>query len=628
MTIGDVKQLIECSCVMSHEALLTAFLEISGQLIETMTALEGHRSASGEFALQYQQMKEKADGYEEDNRRLNHLVNQLRQQVLELQDQLHLSRKDQFGRKTEQASALQESTADSKPEDPVEEESGQETEPGNTHKRPALFFQGKTSRGKRQKGQRNKDLENLPVKNEILFDLDEITKLYGSDFEIFQWETRDTVEYIPASLYKKREWIPVIAAGLCRELIRMPAPASLFRGSFVSVSLLAGIAYRKFTLAFPLYRQEMEWASIGITIRRQTMDNWLNRAAVMFLYPVYQYICSLFRGLGYSQCDETPVQVIHDGRAAGSKSYFWYHTTSELTTGIKLVAVCFELTRAAQHLFDFFGDDYGGVLMDDAYSAYFAFENASNGKVTVCCCNLHARRKFVKAFEVRKLDGMTNEQIEELPDFKVIRMYGEIYHIETALKELTPEARLERRQNEVKPVFDRMIKYVDSLDPETTTYSNYLSEAISYMQRHKKDLSSFLSDPMIPADNQYVKRKIKNAALGRRNYLFCYSKDRAEANAIYYTLVETARVNGAHPYYYLKYLLEKMPALIDQKTTSDGDSWLKEMMPWSPAYKTYEKKAVKEDLNFIGDDGTFRPPKYRRTGLATDGITSLKAGTG
>ncbi|MCD8133883.1 MAG: IS66 family transposase [Clostridiales bacterium] len=507
MTIGDVKQLMECSCGMPHGALPAAFLEVSGQLIETMTALEGHLSSSGELALQYQQMKEKADGYEEDNKRLNSLVNQLRQQILDLQDQLHLSRKDQFGRKTEQASALPENTADNKPEDPVEEEPGEV--PETPHTRPVLPFPGKASRGKRKKGQRKKDLGNLPVKNEMIFDPAEIMKLYGPNFEIFKWETRDMVEYVPASLYIKREWRPVIAAGLCRDLIRMPVPAPLFRGSFVSPSLIAGIAYRKFTLALSVYRQEMEWVSAGITIRRQTMVNWLNNAAGMFLYPAYQYICGLFRGLGYSQCDETPVQVINDGRAAGSKSYFWHHTTSELATGVKLVAVYFELTRAAQHLFDFFGDDYGGVLMDDAYSAYFTFENASGGNVTVCCCNLHARRKFVKAFEVRRPDGMTNEQIEELPDFKVIRMYGEIYHIETALKELAPEARLERRQNEVRPVFDRMLKYVDSLDPETPAYSNYLSEAISYMQRHKEDLCSFLSDPMIPADNQYVERKIK-----------------------------------------------------------------------------------------------------------------------
>ncbi|MCC8081400.1 MAG: hypothetical protein LIO80_05275 [Lachnospiraceae bacterium] len=96
-----------------------------------MTALAGHFSSSGELALQYQQMKEKADGYEEDNKRLNSLVNQLRQQIPGLQDQLHLSRKDHFGRKTEQASALPENTVDNKPEDLVEEEPGEV--PETTH---------------------------------------------------------------------------------------------------------------------------------------------------------------------------------------------------------------------------------------------------------------------------------------------------------------------------------------------------------------------------------------------------------------------------------------------------------------------------------------------------------------
>lgn len=93
-------------------------------------------------------------------------------------------------------------------------------------------------------------------------------------------------------------------------------------------------------------------------------------------------------------------------------------------------------------------------------------------------------------------------------------------------------------------------------------------------------------------------------------------------------MVETARANGAHPYYFLKYLLEKMPVLIDEKTTSDDDSWLQDMMPWSPTYRAYEKKAMKEDLNFIGDGGTFSPPKYRKKEMAADGTSDLKTGTG
>jgi hypothetical protein len=111
-----------------------------------------------------------------------------------------------------------------------------------------------------------------------------------------------------------------------------------------------------------------------------------------------------------------------------------------------------------------------------------------------------------------------------------------------------------------------------------------MKDAIMYTRNQKKYLCRFLEDGNIPLDNGNAERCLKPVAQGRRAYLFSTSIDGAKANTIIYTLVETARKNGADPYYYLRFVLEKMPGHLDGKDRS----FLAEMMPWSDTYRRYE----------------------------------------
>lgn len=65
----------------------------------------------------------------------------------------------------------------------------------------------------------------------------------------------------------------------------MPKP--VISGGFASPEAVAHIAAQKFVMAVPLYRQEQEWKLQGIWLSRQTMSNWLIRAAEDWLEPVY-----------------------------------------------------------------------------------------------------------------------------------------------------------------------------------------------------------------------------------------------------------------------------------------------------------------------------------------------------
>jgi hypothetical protein len=65
----------------------------------------------------------------------------------------------------------------------------------------------------------------------------------------------------------------------------------------------------------------------------------------------------------------------------------------------------------------------------------------------------------------------------------------------------------------------------------------------------------------------------------RKNWLFANTPRGAQASATIYSLVETAKENRLHPFYYLTYLLEKLPQLPDLQDEKALDA----LLPWSPS---------------------------------------------
>ena len=71
-----------------------------------------------------------------------------------------------------------------------------------------------------------------------------------------------------------------------------------------------------------------------------------------------------------------------------------------------------------------------------------------------------------------------------------------------------------------------------------------------------------------------------------------------------YSLIETARANGANARYYLQYLLEKMPLYIER---TDRD-FIEDMLPWAEAYKEYERQEMENDLH-LNLESEEEPPR-------------------
>lgn len=56
--------------------------------------------------------------------------------------------------------------------------------------------------------------------------------------------------------------------------------------------------------------------------------------------------------------------------------------------------------------------------------------------------------------------------------------------------------------------------------------------------------------------------------VGKKNWVLINSVKGAQASAVIYSITETAKLNELNPYYYLKYLLERIPELMNAEGAS------------------------------------------------------------
>ena len=75
---------------------------------------------------------------------------------------------------------------------------------------------------------------------------------------------------------------------------------------------------------------------------------------------------------------------------------------------------------------------------------------------------------------------------------------------------------------------------------------------------------------------QGSERSCKAFVTGRKNWLFADTPNGANASALVYSIVETAKANDMDVYLYLKYLLLKTP------TEDTPDEELEKLCPWHP----------------------------------------------
>ena len=138
-----------------------------------------------------------------------------------------------------------------------------------------------------------------------------------------------------------------------------------------------------------------------------------------------------------------------------------------------------------------------------------------------------------------------------------------------------PKYRQEYRQNKELPLLEEYYAWLQTIHPEK---GSKLEEAVRYILNQKQPLTAFLSNGEVPISNNLAENAIRPFTLGRKNWLFCDTTKGAEASAIVYSLVESAKANGVEPFAYLQHVLVQLPYL--GKTHSHQE--LESLMPWAP----------------------------------------------
>ena len=552
--------------------------------------LQEFRNASSAMALEYQQMKDEVKGLRKENENL-------RKQNIHLTGVQTIQKNDLFGRSTEKTEDLLNHVASEEPlQDPLAEDAREQDTKGiqweNRKRLKGIIplFGDLDSRFKEKK--KRMDLSALPVQNFFDYDIDDLNRRFGEgNWRFAYWKEDRKVELIRRSTYLKVTYTPIVSVGLEHQLVRIPTENALIPKSVASPSLLAQIMLDWKRMYLPLYRQEFDPERFGFMLSRQTMSHWIGYVAHTHLLPVYEHLCSQLKRYRYQHCDETYWQVVLDERKPGAKSFIWVHRSGEFSEGPQIVAYCYEKTRGADHLRSFYGSLLEMIYLTcDAYGAYPAFADETSRMLILTGCWMHCRRRLVEAALVLNVKGLSEEQVRLLPEIQAIFLIRDIYLAEKPLKELSASERLSRRQQEVKPRVDAFFAFIRAIDLSNPLVSEKLRDAVQYALNQETCLRRFLEDGNTPIDNGACERSVKPVALSRRNSLFSLTVSGAESSVMIQTLIETARANGADPYYYLKYLMEQMPKHLYEK----GREYMPEMMPWSEKYRQYE---IQERMN-------------------------------
>ena len=342
-------------------------------------------------------------------------------------------------------------------------------------------------------------------------------------------------------------------------------PEQLLPKSIATPGLMAWIIASKYADALPLYRQEKIFERLGVELKRQTMASWVIKVAQKCSL-LLDMMCREIRSGPFVQIDETVVQVLEEpGRAAKSKSYMWVFRGGD--PGKPVLVYQYHPTRSGKVAMEFLAD-YTGYVQTDGYVGYDFIDNVPDMKHMGCWA--HVRRKFMEAVKARSKSGKTKKKGNA--DI-ALNYITKLYAIEQSAKALNLEANqiYALRQKKAGPLLAEFRTWLDKT-ALTTPPVGLIGKAISYTLNQWDRLLVYLDDGRLYPDNNLTENAIRPFVVGRKNWLFSATPDGAHASAALYSLIETAKANELEPYWYLRYLFERLPAA---KTTAD----YKELLP-------------------------------------------------
>jgi len=309
------------------------------------------------------------------------------------------------------------------------------------------------------------------------------------------------------------------------------------RGRRYSASFAVEVAVSKYLDPLPLERPARVMAREGLTIESQTLWDQIEALATV-LQPTYEALRGYVLTAPVVGADETWWRLL--GGPENKRWWAWSVTREDAVTYTILESRSQEAARRVL-------DGYHGIVLADGYGAYDALARAGPGFMLAHCW-AHVRRKFVEA-----------EPHYPAPCAEILELIGQLYAVERAGPGVDPAAsdetraaaldlRARLRRERSTPIVEaiRAWAYQQRALPESS-----LGKAIAYMLGLWPGLTRCLDDARIPLDNNATERGLRGMVVGRKNHYGSRSKRGTEVAALFYSLIESAKLCGVEPKAYL-----------------------------------------------------------------------------
>lgn len=315
-------------------------------------------------------------------------------------------------------------------------------------------------------------------------------------------------------------------------------PPKLLPGGRYSVHFAVEVAIAKYADHLPLARQVRQMARAGLQVGTQGLWDQLWALGVHLL-PSYEALGAYVLSAPVVGADETTWRLM--AKRGTTKWWVWAVSRPD--------AVFYRLdpSRSAKAAAKLLGE-FAGVVVADGYSAYRALraerrESGAPPPFTLAACWAHARRKLIEA-------EPAYPQVRTVLD-----LIRDLYAIEARGRELADNsserlAALARwRQSESTPLTTQIETW---LRAEAALPRSALGRAIGYILDLWPGLTEFLTNAAIPIDNNHTERSLRGVAIGRKNHYGSRSERGTQVAALFYSLIESAKLSGLEPSAYLR----------------------------------------------------------------------------
>ena len=361
-----------------------------------------------------------------------------------------------------------------------------------------------------------------------------------------------------------------VRCNLCGEVFTAEAPDGVGQAKYDETAA-SMIGLLKYGCGLPFNRLERLEGGLGIPLPAATQWEVVSRAGAL-LEPAYGELIRQAAQGEVIHNDDTTMKILDLERSPPPEP----GEASQARTGVFTSGIV--STRAGHKIALFFtgrkhaGENLGELLthrarelsapiqMCDALSR----NTAGEFETIVANCIAHARRRFV-------------DVAENFPDEcpYVLETLREVYHTDALARRraLSSQERLALHQQQSGPLMEGLEQWCrEQFDQRKVEPNSGLGEAITYMQKHWRELTLFLREPGAPLDNNICERALKKAILHRKNALFYKTENGARVGDVFMSLIHTAELCGANPFDYLV-AVQRNPHEVSQSPAQ----W----MPWT-----------------------------------------------